>query len=496
VNRVRVFVASPGDTEEERNRLETVVAELNRGIAAEHDLTLELVRWETHTRPGMGSDAQAVINRQLPAVDVVIAVFWKRLGTPTPRADSGTAEELQAAIEQWQAEGKIEILTYFNQSPYTPRQEELDQVERLFSFRKALESRGLFAWDYDGVPDFEAQVRQHLTAAIRAWKAGPKMPIAAEPAERDTAEQKIPFPDQVNVEIDVARPSDVHTFVANLRAILISKGFGGATADRTATVILELLANVRDHAPATSAEVRIAISTGKVFCTDVTVIQRGSSFDLSEALRTGRRAYQLGDREHGLVKIARLASHLKLDDAETAEGQVGLACSVYDLAPISSGVLGEFDFVAPASLEFDLPRRWVLGRDVHVARDLDAALEFAIAEPAPRLLDLYFSELQIPSNGYLGIEFAGRILPSEVGPISIDGEVPSTFPTPRSHKVIEAAFEIRFRPLFESQRVVMHAFETGYLPTLELEEWAALWNLPCFTDPDDLRAFLQERQTS
>lgn len=73
--------------------MDRVVAELNRGIADERGLVVELIRWETHVRPVIGTDAQDVINRQIGVPDVFIGIFWKRLGTPTPRAPSGTAEE-------------------------------------------------------------------------------------------------------------------------------------------------------------------------------------------------------------------------------------------------------------------------------------------------------------------------------------------------------------------------------------------------------------------
>jgi anti-sigma regulatory factor (Ser/Thr protein kinase) len=492
VNRVRIFAASPGDTQEERDRLATVVAELNKGIAAERDLALELVRWETHTRPGMGSDPQDVINRQLPEADIVIAMFWKRLGTPTPRADSGTAEELESAIEEWRLKGEIEILAYFNQSPYTPDREELDQVQRLLGFRQTLESRGLFPREYNGVPDFEAQVRQHLTDVVLAWDGGAK-PSTAAPPESAMAEWSIPSPGQVDAEIDATRPSDVQTLVSDLRALLTEKGFGGPSANRTATVMLELLANVREHAPSPRARVQIEISTGTVFCAVVTVIQEGPAFDLDVALEAGRRAYQTGDHEHGLVKVARLAGDLRLINAD---GQVGLACTVFDLAGIGSGVFDKFGFVTAATLELDLPKRWILGQDVYVGRDIEVALQFALSEPAPRLLDLYFAELRIPNDGYLGIEFVGNVLPSEVGPMRIAEEISQTYPAPRSDTVIEAAFEVQFKDLFESQRVVMHAFETGFMPTTQLQHWAALWNLPCFTDPDELGIYLRTQQAS
>ncbi len=67
VTKLRVFVASPSDVKEERERLKDVIEDLNLGIAREKGLVLELVRWETHTWPAMGEDAQEVVNDRSPA---------------------------------------------------------------------------------------------------------------------------------------------------------------------------------------------------------------------------------------------------------------------------------------------------------------------------------------------------------------------------------------------------------------------------------------------
>src|ERR1044072_3115408 len=98
--RVRVFLASPSDVMDERDAAEGVIADLNQTLGQSKDLVLELVRWETHTRPGFGEDAQDVINGQIGPYDIFVGVMWKRLGTATLRAASGTAEEVQAADDR------------------------------------------------------------------------------------------------------------------------------------------------------------------------------------------------------------------------------------------------------------------------------------------------------------------------------------------------------------------------------------------------------------
>ena len=85
---LKVFVASPGDVVEERRILEDVINEFNMTWGDTHELGLELVKWETHTRPGFGDDAQDVINKQIAdEYDIFLGIMWGRFGSPTNRAE-------------------------------------------------------------------------------------------------------------------------------------------------------------------------------------------------------------------------------------------------------------------------------------------------------------------------------------------------------------------------------------------------------------------------
>ena len=88
----RVFVASPRDVSAEREALERVVTEVNQTHGVPLGYSIELWRWETHATPD-GGRPQDVINAQLPEFDVFIGILWRRFGTPTGVAGSGTAED-------------------------------------------------------------------------------------------------------------------------------------------------------------------------------------------------------------------------------------------------------------------------------------------------------------------------------------------------------------------------------------------------------------------
>jgi hypothetical protein len=94
VTELRVFVSSPGDLGDHRERLRNAIASWNAAAGA-RAVRLEPVLWESHTSPAYGKPPQAVINPCLDDCDFGVAIVWTRLGTPTAKAASGTVEEIQ-----------------------------------------------------------------------------------------------------------------------------------------------------------------------------------------------------------------------------------------------------------------------------------------------------------------------------------------------------------------------------------------------------------------
>jgi hypothetical protein len=166
---VRVFVASPTDVQRERDSLLGVVNELNRTLDAllpRAAIRLELVRWETDSFPDAGRP-QAVINTQIKPYDIFIGILWKRLGTPTGKAESGTEEEFQIAFDSWNKHGKPRILFYFNRAPVAPPRsgEDMDQLKKVVEFRQGLDGKVLVG-EYDGDGLFTDTVRPHLVKVV------------------------------------------------------------------------------------------------------------------------------------------------------------------------------------------------------------------------------------------------------------------------------------------------------------------------------------------
>ncbi|MEE8291488.1 MAG: hypothetical protein V3R80_08420, partial [Candidatus Tectomicrobia bacterium] len=87
---LRVFLASPGDVHDERNQARAVLEGLPYDTFLRGQVTLEVVAWD---KPGAGTPMLATMTPQeaietgLPKpseCDIVIVIFWSRMGTPLP----------------------------------------------------------------------------------------------------------------------------------------------------------------------------------------------------------------------------------------------------------------------------------------------------------------------------------------------------------------------------------------------------------------------------
>jgi formylglycine-generating enzyme required for sulfatase activity len=158
VRHLKVFVASPGDVAEERRRLPAVIERVNKRVRR-LGYALDLWRWEADALPGIG-DVQALINPELDAADIVVLLVWTRLGTPTPRAPSGTVEEVQRAIER-----RHRVLPYHCRRPVDPMAVDLDQLVRVRDFVQWLNERALLK-SYTEADELASLVEDHLVEVV------------------------------------------------------------------------------------------------------------------------------------------------------------------------------------------------------------------------------------------------------------------------------------------------------------------------------------------
>ncbi|KEO76723.1 MULTISPECIES: hypothetical protein [Paenibacillus] len=182
---LKVFIASPGDVIGERGIVGVVIDQLNKDIGDIFNVRLQLVNWENSTSPSIqGVDAQDIINKQIDDdYDIFIGVLWSRAGTKTARADSGTIEEFERAYNRARSGGNVEVMFYFNESPISPRDMDLDQLKLIKDFKSRIGEEGVYYWSYEGIDSFESFLRAHLTMKLKNWNTNHTSVIVADQQE-------------------------------------------------------------------------------------------------------------------------------------------------------------------------------------------------------------------------------------------------------------------------------------------------------------------------
>ena len=168
---LEVFIASPGDVAPERAVLEDVVSEFNLTWGDKHRIHLELVKWETHSHPAFGNDAQDVINKQVgDKYDIFLGIMWGRFGTATTCAESGTEEEFYRAYDRLQGGDNVQIMFYFKDAGISPSQMDGEQIMKVQAFKKKIaeEYGGLYC-QFETKDDFQTKVRIHLSKVVQDW---------------------------------------------------------------------------------------------------------------------------------------------------------------------------------------------------------------------------------------------------------------------------------------------------------------------------------------
>jgi hypothetical protein len=152
-----ILIASPGDVSKERDTVVRAITGWNAANSRRSGIILQPIRWELDSVPSMADDGQAIINRQLvDGADILIAVFWARVGTSTPRGISGTAEEIDLFRST-----RREAMIYFKNAR-VPLEHDADQLAHLKAYKNALKKDGL-VFTFKTPALLHEQVTRHLS---------------------------------------------------------------------------------------------------------------------------------------------------------------------------------------------------------------------------------------------------------------------------------------------------------------------------------------------
>jgi hypothetical protein len=158
----RVLIASPSDVEEERDAVVSVIQAWNDLHSRSREIVLLPLRWETHTAPEFGTRLQDVINRAIvDDCDLVVGIFWTRIGSPSGEADSGTIEEIERA-----SSANKPVMLYFSRAEINPHDIDMEQLRRLKLFEDRVKQNSLVE-TYKSKNQFRDKFSQQLEIKIK-----------------------------------------------------------------------------------------------------------------------------------------------------------------------------------------------------------------------------------------------------------------------------------------------------------------------------------------
>jgi hypothetical protein len=158
---LEVVIASPSDVEVERDICESVLHEQNTIRSKSDNIILQPRRWESSVHSEVGKSPQDSINTQIiKDADILIAIFWSRIGSPTGQYESGTVEE----IKEHASKGKPALL-FFSKKAIEQEKIDTEQLNGLNSFKDWCKSNSIFI-EYVSDEDFRHKLHRNIELLI------------------------------------------------------------------------------------------------------------------------------------------------------------------------------------------------------------------------------------------------------------------------------------------------------------------------------------------
>ena len=158
----RILIASPSDVAEEREITSRLIQNWNDVNSFSKKIVLLPLKWETHSSPTYDIRPQEAINSQLvDSADLVIGLFWAKVGSDTGLEISGTIEEIKRAANN----GK-DVMIYFSKRGIDPSEINIDQLTELNKFKQEVYKNALVE-NFHSVIDFRDKLTRQLEYKIR-----------------------------------------------------------------------------------------------------------------------------------------------------------------------------------------------------------------------------------------------------------------------------------------------------------------------------------------
>lgn len=160
----KIFISSPCDVLEERAAIRRQIDKWNAIHSEKENIILLPISWETHSVAQAETHPQNYINEAiLSNCDLLMGVFWCRVGTPTPRENSGTIDEIKTHIRR----KKPAMIFFSNQEK--PHNSDLYQINEIEKFKNEFRDRCYYV-EYSNIIEFESVVYKQIELFVNSGK--------------------------------------------------------------------------------------------------------------------------------------------------------------------------------------------------------------------------------------------------------------------------------------------------------------------------------------
>jgi hypothetical protein len=167
---VQIFLASPGDLQDERQAAKAAVDAFNKRWADWLGIQVELVGWEdTFKRFGR---PQEQINLDLDRCEAFIGMMWRKWGSPPgDQYTSGFEEEFERATKNRKSSGRPEMTLFFKKIDAEFLKDQGPDLKRVLSFRERIISERLILFEEFGtLREFEEKLTSWITNYVQSLK--------------------------------------------------------------------------------------------------------------------------------------------------------------------------------------------------------------------------------------------------------------------------------------------------------------------------------------
>ncbi len=162
---INVFIASPSDLSNERQKLRNIVERINKVFGKRRDIQIELFGWED-TLPSF-KRPQEQINKDVEICDLFIGVLWKRWGTDSGKFSSGFEEEFNLARDRKIVGEPLDVWLLFKSVDNDLLQDPGEQLKKVLEFKKnQIDSKELLFKEFKSTEEFNSTIHDDLTAFL------------------------------------------------------------------------------------------------------------------------------------------------------------------------------------------------------------------------------------------------------------------------------------------------------------------------------------------